>query len=55
MNQDLKKEILKYLEITRETTKNNMEFSLCCYAETLSRLDLLTYFIMNDDKNSFKV
>lgn len=48
MNDKQKKEILKSVEIIRESVKYNMENSLECYCEVLSRLDLLTYLLIYD-------
>ena len=42
MNQDLKKEILKTIEISKEAAKNNLDITLECYVEILSRLEMLT-------------
>ena len=50
MNQNLKKEMLKSIEITRESLKNSMEITLESYAESVSRLDMLAYLLLINDK-----
>ncbi|CCY62534.1 MAG: hypothetical protein ACLSA2_03090 [Candidatus Gastranaerophilaceae bacterium] len=49
MNADLKKEMLKNIELTKEIIKNNFEISFESYVETNSKLNLLTYILMCDD------
>lgn len=49
-NQNLKKEILKTIEISKEAAKNQLDITLDCYVEIISRLDMLTYLIMCEDK-----
>ena len=46
MNADLKKEMLKNIELTKEIIKNNFEISFESYVETNSKLNLLTYILM---------
>ena len=59
MNQNLKKEILKTIEISKEAAKNNLDITLECYIEILSRLEMLTYLLMTEEimilcnKNTF--
>lgn len=53
MNQNLKKEILKTIEISKEAAKNNLDITLECYIEILSRLEMLTYLLMTEDKKQF--
>ncbi len=50
MNQNLKKEILKTIEISREAAQNNLGVTLECYTEIISRLDMLSYLIMCEEK-----
>lgn len=50
MNQDLKKEILKTIEISKEAAKNNLDITLECYVEILSRLEMLTYLLVGENK-----
>lgn len=50
LNQSLKKEILKTIEVSKETAKNNLDITIDCYTELLSRLEMLTYLIMSDEK-----
>lgn len=48
MELNLKKELLKSLEITRQSVKNSMEVAMESYAEVQSRLDLLTYLVTSN-------
>ncbi len=50
LNQSLKKEILKSIEVSKETAKNNLDITIDCYTELLSRLEMLYYLIMCDEK-----
>lgn len=50
MKNDAKKEMLNAIEITRESLKNNMEITIESYTEVISKLDLITYLILNDNK-----
>ena len=50
INQNFKKEILKTIEVSKETAKNNFDITIDCYTELLSRLEMLTYLIMSEDK-----
>lgn len=52
INQDLKKELLKNVEITKQSAQNNFEILMDGYVEVLSRLDLITYLIISDNKKS---
>ncbi len=47
MNENLEKQMLKSIEITKDSIKNSMQVSIESYAEVLSRLDLLSYFLVN--------
>ncbi len=44
------KELLKSIEISREGLKNSLEVSLESYIEIFSRLDLMSYIILNEEK-----
>lgn len=48
MELNLKKELLKSLEITRQSVKNSMEVAMESYTEVQSRLDLLTYLVTSN-------
>lgn len=50
LNASLKQEILKSIDITRQSAKNNLEITLESYMEIIGRLDLLTYLLINHDK-----
>lgn len=50
INQNFKKEILKTIEVSKETAKKNLDITIDCYTELLSRLEMLTYLIMSEDK-----
>lgn len=50
MNENLKKEMLKSIEITRDTAKNIMEVQLEGYIEIISRLNLMSYLISSEEK-----
>lgn len=50
LNQKITKEILKSIDITRQSAKNNLELTLESYIEIMSRLDLMTYLILQEDK-----
>ena len=54
INQSMKKEILKTIEISKETAKNNLDITIDCYTELLSRLEMLTYLIMSEDKKQLQ-
>lgn len=49
MENDLRKQMLKSIDVTRESAKNCMQISLESYAEILSRLDLLSFLLMHND------
>lgn len=49
MENELKKQILKSIDVTRDSTKNCMQISLESYAEILSRLDLLSFLITHEN------
>lgn len=50
LNTSLKQEILKSIDITRQSAKNNLDIMLESYMEIIGRLDLLTYLLINQDK-----
>ncbi len=50
LNANLKQEILKSIDITRQSAKNNLDITLESYMEIIGRLDLLTYLLINHDK-----
>lgn len=54
LNAGLKQEILKSIDITRQSAKNNLDIMLESYMEIIGRLDLLTYLLINQDKKSSK-
>lgn len=55
LNKEFTKEILKSIDITRQTALNHLELTLENYTEIMSRLDIMTYLLLQEDKNSFKV
>ena len=50
INQKMTKEILKSIDITRQSAKNNLELSLESYIEIMSRLDIMIYLLLQEDK-----
>lgn len=54
INQNLKKELLKSIDITKQSAQNTLEITLESYTEIMSRLDIMAYILLNDNKNSFK-
>ncbi len=50
MEKNLRKEMITSIEITRESIKNALEVTLESYTEAFSRLDLLTYLLLSDEK-----
>lgn len=49
MNSEFRKEILKLIEVTKESMQNCMQISLESYVEILSKLDLLTHLIISEN------
>ncbi len=49
MENELKKQMLKSIDVTRESAKNCMQTYLESYTEILSRLDLLSFLLMHED------
>lgn len=47
MEEKTKNELLKMVDIARESVKNNMDVTLETYAEVFSKLDTMTYLIMS--------
>ena len=54
INQNLKKILLKSIDITKKSANNTLEITLESYTEIMSRLDIMAYILLNDNKNSFK-
>ncbi len=50
INLDLKQEMLKTIDISKQTIKNNVDITLESYVEIIGRLDFLTYLIHKTDK-----
>lgn len=50
INQNLKKELLKSIDIIKQSAKNNLEITLESYTEIISRLDIMTYLLLDDEK-----
>lgn len=50
MEIDLKEQMMRSIDIARESTKNCMQISMESYTEILSRLDLLSFMIMHEDE-----
>ncbi len=50
MENNLQKEMLTSIEVTRESIKNSLDVTLESYTEAFSRLDLLTYLLLNNEK-----
>lgn len=50
MKKEIAKEIIKSIEIAKESFKSSMEISIDSYAEVLSRLDLMAYLILNEER-----
>lgn len=54
MKQELKKEMLKAIEITKESAKNSLEIAMESYSEITSKLDFMAYLLLHDEKSSTK-
>lgn len=50
MKNELKKEMITAIDIMRENLKSNMEITLDGYTEVMSKLDMLTYLLLNDNQ-----
>ena len=50
INLDLKQEMLKTIDISRQSVKNNLDITLESYTEIIGRLDFLTYLIKKTDE-----
>lgn len=48
MDIELKEQMMKSIDVARESTKNCMQVSMESYTEILSRLDLLSFMIMRE-------
>lgn len=49
MEDNLRKQMLKSIDVTRESAKNCMQISLESYMEILSRLDLLSFLLTHEN------
>ena len=49
MENELKKQMLKSIDITRESTRNQMQISIENYTEILLRLDLFSFLLMREE------
>ena len=52
MKQELKKEMLKAIEITKESAKNSLEIAMESYSEITSKLDFMAYLLLHDEKSN---
>ncbi len=50
MDDMIKKEMLKTIEITKDSTKNVLDLFIESYTEISSKLDLLAHIIINERK-----
>lgn len=50
INSNLKKEILKCIDISKQSAKNNLDITIESYMEIIGRLDFLTYLLLTDEK-----
>lgn len=50
LNKEFTKEILKSIDVTRQTALNHLELTLENYTEIMSRLDIMTYLLLQEDK-----
>ena len=48
ISQNLKHEVLKTIETTRDSAQNNILTALESYAEIIAKLNLLTYLLVSD-------
>ena len=49
MNDELKKDIIKSIDIIKESLKNNMQLSIDAYTEANSKLDLIFHRLLKED------
>lgn len=45
------KQLMRSIDIAKESFKSNMEISIDTYAEVISQLNLMAYVILNEEKN----
>lgn len=50
MNTNLKKEILKCIDISKQSVKSNLDITVESYMEIIERLDFLTYLLLTNEK-----
>lgn len=50
MSTNLKKEILKCIDMSKQAAKNNLDITIESYMEIIGRLDFLTYLLLTDEK-----
>lgn len=50
ISQNLKQEILKNIEATKDSAQNNIQIALESYTEIISRLNLLTYLLISENE-----
>lgn len=50
MSTNLKKEILKCIDISKQSAKSNLDITIESYMEIIERLDFLTYLLLTDEK-----
>ncbi len=51
MNKNSKKDMLKSIDVIRESMQNSMQITLDTYSEVLSKIDFMCYLVLNDEKN----
>lgn len=51
MKKEITEELIKSIEIAKDSFKNSMEVSFESYVEVISKLDLMLNLIMYDKKN----
>lgn len=50
ISQNIKHEILKNIEITKDSAQNNIQTALESYTEIITRLNLLTYLLISENE-----
>lgn len=50
MDKKMKNEILKLIDVMKESCDNSIDISLRSYTEVCSKLDTLTYLVLQGDK-----
>ncbi len=48
ISQNLKHEMLKTIEVTRDVAQNNIQTALESYTEVIAKLNLLTYLLISE-------